>query len=463
MTKHEADTPGHSPGCEIAIIGGGITGVTLALALDRRRIRCTIYEQAAQFRELGAGLGFGSNALRAMHVCDERVLAAYRRVGRHVGAPAGPVWIEFLDGTSPVAARELAPAFTIHAPADGHGAVHRARYLDELVRLLPAGAVRFGKRLHEITQPAGGGKLTMLFSDGTTARADAVVGCDGIKSRTREIVAAGLKNGEEVDARCGYSGKFAYRCLIPMDRVVEELGEARAREPSLWMGPDRHVLTFPIGPSGPGQLLNLVAFVDSGSRSWPSETSLTLPATREDVVRDFRGFGQNVQRLLGMMQAPPDRWGLFDLLDRPLVCFNHGRVLVIGDAAHASTPHHGSGAGFCMEDVAVLASLLEDLDTQPLAAGGAAGLEAAFAALDASRRERCQWLVASSRRSADVMEWREPSFTRGPPDFDAIRRDMETRQSICWDVDMKAMVRAAKEDLRRRINQPQASSELGPQ
>jgi salicylate hydroxylase len=139
---------------------------------------------------------------------------------------------------------------------------------------------------------------------------------------------------------------------------------------------------------------------------------------------------------------------LFDLAAQPLESFNSGRILVIGDAAHASTPHHGSGAGFCMEDVAVLSSLLENRPQDEASCGSARDLEAVFAAFDASRRERDQWLVQSSRRAADVYEWRLPNT--GKDSFEAMRKDIEERQAVCWKVDLDKMISEARVELQRR-------------
>jgi salicylate hydroxylase len=141
------------------------------------------------------------------------------------------------------------------------------------------------------------------------------------------------------------------------------------------------------------------------------------------------------------------QWGLFDLANNPLRSFCSGRILVIGDAAHASTPHHGSGAGFCMEDVAVLSSLLEE-QTQDVDSDPTLDLEAVFTAFDASRRERDQWLVQSSRRAADLYEWRLPNT--GRENFEAMRKDIEERQAVCWGIDLDKAVLEAKADLSRR-------------
>jgi salicylate hydroxylase len=139
---------------------------------------------------------------------------------------------------------------------------------------------------------------------------------------------------------------------------------------------------------------------------------------------------------------------LFDLAAQPLESFYSGRILVIGDAAHASTPHHGSGAGFCMEDVAVLSSLLEDQPQDEVSCGSARDLDAVFAAFDASRRERDQWLVQSSRRAADLYQWRLPNT--GKENFEAMRKDIEERQAVCWGIDLDKAILEARDDLWRR-------------
>jgi salicylate hydroxylase len=251
----------------IAIIGAGITGATLAIGLARRGVSFSVYEQSASPTELGAGLGFGPNAARAMRIVDEKLWAAFmarstRRDLREADPRRGangernggdglkkwdeegrplavqgegeieePVWIEFLDGTADVDARELAPAFRVFARfGDGHGAVHRARWLEVLMGMVPDGVVQFGKRLAGIEDK--GDRVVLRFEDGTTAEADAVVGCDGVKSKVREVVVGGP---EKEAARCGYSGKYAYRCMIPMEKAMEEVGRDRAGCTSLWV------------------------------------------------------------------------------------------------------------------------------------------------------------------------------------------------------------------------------------
>ena len=102
-----------------------------------------------------------------------------------------------------------------------------------------------------------------------------------------------------------------------------------------------------------------------------------------------------------------------------------------------------------MEDVAVLSALLEELVASDETANQTDRLEAVFATFEANRLERDQWLVQSSRRAADVYEWRLPQTGRDY--FEAMQKDIEGRQAVCWGVDLDKAVVEAKTDLRRRL------------
>ncbi|KAI8183532.1 FAD-dependent monooxygenase azaH [Colletotrichum sp. SAR 10_86] len=257
---------------EIAIIGGGIAGVALAISLVKRNVPCTIYEKAQAFGEIGAGLGITPNATRAMKACDPVIYQVFDRV-----AQPDILWT-FFDGSDEK--KDDEPIFTLGDAEAGIRGCHRAHFLDGMIQHLPKDVAKFNKQLDRVEEPYGpSGKLRMVFQDGSTAEADAIVGCDGIKSRTREIVVG----SDHPSATCGFTHKHCYRGLIPMDEALEIIGKKRAMGSNLW-------------------------------------------------------------------------WGLFDLGDHPVPTFSRGRICLIGDAAHASTPHQGAGAGLCIEDAATLAS-----------------------------------------------------------------------------------------------------------
>lgn len=204
---------------EIAIIGGGIAGLTLAIALYHRQVPVTVYEQAPQFGEIGAGVSFSPNAVQAMKVCHRGVYEAFEKVcTRNVWPSKQKVWFDYLNGL------EDTPniAFTI-SNSLGQNGVHRARFLDEIVKLVPKEIARFGKKLRDIKEGSNG-RLVMSFEDGTTAEADAVVGCDGIKSRVRQVIVG----PDHPSAHPVYTHKYAYRGLAPMEQAIEAIGEELA-------------------------------------------------------------------------------------------------------------------------------------------------------------------------------------------------------------------------------------------
>lgn len=207
----------------VAIVGGGIAGLTLAIALQARNINVTVYERAAAFGEIGAGVSFTPNAVDAMKVCHSGVFEAFEKVCTRVTSPqkrADGVFFDYVKGYDPTLSPGERPKieFTIKS-AYGQNAVHRAHFLDEMVKLLPKDIARFGKGLVSVSQE--GEKAVMKFEDGSSASADVVIGCDGIKSRVRRSMF-----GE--NAPCAfpsYTHKYAYRGLIPIEKAIAALGD----------------------------------------------------------------------------------------------------------------------------------------------------------------------------------------------------------------------------------------------
>lgn len=420
---------------EVAIIGGGIAGLTLAIALSQRNVLFKIYEQAPKFGEIGAGVSFSPNAVRAMKLCHRGIYDAFEKVcTRNSWASKQKVWFDYLNGYDQTLKEpgHQEAAFTI-SNSLGQNGVHRARFLDELVKLLPQGVANFGKRLAGITE-SNNGRLRMQFEDGSSAEADAVIGTDGIKSRVRRI----MFGENHPCAHPSYTYKYAYRGLVPMEKAVEAIGEERAKNSCMHMGPNNHVLTFPVNH---GQVLNIVAF-HTTDEDWPDSQRLTRPAKRQDALRDFAGYGPNVMALLKLTKPDLDVWAIFDLKN-PVPQFNKGRVCIAGDAAHATSPHHGAGAGFCIEDSLVMAELLADDRVQT-----AADLEAAFTAFDLNRRARGQWLVESSRFIGDTYEWRAEGVG---DDFKKIEDEINRRNNIIADYDIEAGCGHATQELDRLL------------
>ena len=223
--------------------------------------------------------------------------------------------------------------------------------------------------------------------------------------------------------RCMYAVRPSLFYWVDTDKLL-----------SLQMGYDGHVLTFPVNH---GQTMNVVAFkVDPGE--WPSSTKLTLPSKKEDVYRDFKAFGATVHKIIDMLEPDLDRWAIFDTGDNPMPYYNKGRVVLLGDAGHATSPHHGAGAGMCIEDAAVMAELLID---PRVAENGTRGIAAAFKAYSDQRLERTQWLVQSSRRSGDLYEWRAEGVGK---DFKKIEDECRERDEKIWDGQVSEYIKEAK-------------------
>lgn len=159
----------------IAIVGGGISGVVLGIALQRRGLNVQIYEQAKHFGEIGAGVAFNPAATRAMEVCSPDIYKAFEKVAtRNVWPEKQHVWFDWLDGHADVPVGKEPYYFQLTNDF-GANAVHRAHFLDEVIKLVPEGTTHFSKHLDTIDD--SGSKLVMKFHDGTTAEADASKYC----------------------------------------------------------------------------------------------------------------------------------------------------------------------------------------------------------------------------------------------------------------------------------------------
>ncbi|KAI5272571.1 putative salicylate hydroxylase [Aureobasidium subglaciale] len=423
--------PDSKPLGKIAIVGGGISGVTLAIALLHRGLDVDIFEQAAHFGEIGAGVAFNPAAARAMKICSSDVYDAFEKVAtRNQGEDKQSVWFDWVDAHNDTEVGKQEYAFSI-SNEFGANAVHRAHFLDELVKHVPDGVTHFGKHLDTIEELEDG-KLKLRFHDGTDTTADAV-----------------------------YTHKYAYRGLIPMDKARKELGDDLAQNAKMHMGQDGHVLTFPVNK---GATMNVVAFkVDPGQ--WPSDTKLTLPSEKSHVYKDFEDFGATVHKIIDMLEPNLDCWAIYgktepegtpggernktdastDTGDHPMPYYNKGRVVVVGDAGHATSPHHGAGAGMCIEDSAIMAELLND---PRVAEAGHKGFDAAFQAYSEQRLERTQWLVQSSRRSGDLYEWRAEGVGK---DFEKIEEECRSRDEKLWNGQVKDYIEEAKTLLTKHL------------
>jgi salicylate hydroxylase len=163
---------------DVAIIGGGIVGVILALGLIKRDINVKIYEQSKGFREIGAGIVFTPNAVKSMGILDPRIVDALKRVVTTNGGPDTPndflTWVDGYnhEGIDPNDTTEKL-LFSLYTGYRGFSGCHRAHFMDEIAKLMPEGHIVFGKRLETYVDRGEDSKVLMKFVDGTTTEADA--------------------------------------------------------------------------------------------------------------------------------------------------------------------------------------------------------------------------------------------------------------------------------------------------
>ncbi|KAL4883596.1 hypothetical protein BJY04DRAFT_216419 [Aspergillus karnatakaensis] len=221
---------------DLAIVGGGIAGLCLALAIKTHtNIPVTLYEAAPAFGEIGAGVAFGPNAVRALSFISPAFREGFSKIATGNLDPAKQsTWFDFrvgVDGPDEDArARGVKAGMylgSVTEPEPHSGLVNRARLLDVLVDLLPAGFGEFSKVLSGLEDRGDG--VVLRFEDGTHATHSAVVGCDGIKSRIRPVLLPATAVGGHPASRATFTGKYCYRGMIPMDVAVSKLGAELAR------------------------------------------------------------------------------------------------------------------------------------------------------------------------------------------------------------------------------------------
>ncbi|WP_296389883.1 FAD-dependent monooxygenase [Williamsia sp.] len=314
----------------VAVVGAGIGGLTAGIALRARGIDATVYEQASELKALGAGVSIATNGSRILTRLGlgDRLHAVAGAFDRYAfrnwqGDPiAGePSRLSFGD-----------PATTWF--------LHRGEFQQVLSDALPTGALRLGHRVVGATEHADG--IEVDFADGTSVEADLLIGADGIHSHIQGMVSEPADPVSE--------GVMAYRALIPTDRLD---GVVDMSICAMWLGPQRSFLTYPVSD---GALLNVVAFAPTNLdviESW------TAPGDVNELADTYAGWDPRVGDIIGAMDAT-FRWGIYDR--EPLDRWSTGRIALLGDSAHAVTPHLGQGANQAVEDAATLAVVLRDCD-----------------------------------------------------------------------------------------------------
>ena len=388
----------------ILISGGGIGGLAAALALLRRGVAVEIYEQAAELREIGAGVQIAANGTRvldALGVADTlapRICAAAAKEVRMWNT--GQTWPLFDLGEDSVR-RFGAPYWMIHR-ADLHAA------LADAVRAIDPSALHLGATSTGVTQDAGG--VTLHLAGGRSARGAALVAADGVHSSIRAQLHG--------DTARRFTGLMAWRGLAPMERLPEEL---RRPVGTNWVGPGGHVITYPLRG---GEILNFVGLVENAG--WTSE-SWTEAGTPAECHADFDGWHQRIHDVIAVM-GTPYRWALVGR--DPLGHWGEGRVTLLGDAAHPTLPFLAQGACMALEDALVLARCIEARPADPTWA---------LRRYEDLRRDRTRAIVEGS--TANLARFHNPVLAQPGAAEDYVTREWEpekVRKRYDWLFDYDA-------------------------
>lgn len=313
----------------IAVVGGGIGGLTAALSLRQTGFEVDVYEQAPELTEVGGGINMGPNAVRVL-----RGLGLGPGLDREGIRPIGTHQRRWQDGHTLQQARLNPLCEELYGAP--HMTLHRADLLAVIASGFPAGRIHLGHRLVGFADQ--GDRVVARFENGAEIGVDVLVSADGIHSTVRARLF-----GEEAPA---FAGCVAYRGLVPVERIADlglELGNQS------WVGPGGHFVHYFVSR---GRLLNFVGWTEHDT--WNRE-NWTDRATISRALAAFQAWHPQVRRII----AAADTCFIWALFDRdPLPRWSLGRVTLLGDACHPMYPFMGQGAAQAIEDGAALAACL---------------------------------------------------------------------------------------------------------
>ena len=351
----------------IAVVGAGMGGLAVAATLRRVGIEVAVYEQAARFARIGAGIQMMPNSMKVLRGIgiEDRLRATSFAPFSHLNR----------DGYSGEITRELPmPESLYGAP---YLCMHRAELQAALASAVPAEIVHLGKKLVGLDQ--AGGRVTLSFADGSHAAADAVVGADGVHSVVRDIIVG-------PDAPI-HKGRIAYRAVFPTKLMGGfDIGRSRTK----WWGSDRHIVIYYTTKAR-----SEVYFVTSVPEpaEWLTKESWSAKGDVKELRAAYDGFHRDVRNVL---EACPDchKWAILER--EPLPRWSDGRVVLLGDAAHPMTPYMAQGAATSIEDAAILARCLDAVQAEDI--------EAAFKRYEAHRKPRTSVVQAISSANTWMKE-----------------------------------------------------------
>lgn len=367
----------------IAIIGGGLGGITAAILLQRSGFAPVVYEQAPQLDRIGAGINLWPNTTRLL-----KAIGLEEEMEKIGMMPETWYNCEWDTGRIYFSQPEKEWDETYGGP---HLILHRGDLQGIMASRLPPGSLQFGKKLVGLDENPDSSVL-IRFADGTSAEADVVIGADGINSMVREV----LLGPEEPK----YSGNVAYRAVFPSAR----LGDYRLRSDAgkYWSDDrhpaqeDRHFIFYHLDRARK----ELYFVTGSPEPNWDGGAN-PVNCSIDEIKECYVGFHEEVQRIIDACPKAT-KWPM--LVRDPLPFWSRGRVVLLGDACHPMKPHMGQGAGMAMEDATVLVRCLADCNGD---------FEGAFELYRANRIGRATRIQSISNRNIWLRYPTDPTWCFG--------------------------------------------------
>lgn len=356
---------------EIAIIGAGMGGLTTGIALKKFGHQVTIYEQAEQILPIGAAISLWSNGVKCLN---------YLGLTEQVAKLGGQMNdLAYIDGLNGEVMTQFSLAPLIEEVGQRPYPVSRAELQNMLMDAFGRQDIQLGKKMVSIEDK--GQHVEIGFQDGSTASAALLIGADGTHSMTRQYVL-----GKQVERR--YAGYVNWNGLV---EISEDL--APAQQWTTFVGEGKRASLMPVAEH------RFYFFFD-----------VPLPAGLENqrleyktlLKQYFSGWCSQVQRLIDSIdEQKTNRVEIHDI--EPFTRFYKGRVVILGDAAHSTTPDIGQGGCQAMEDAVYLARALQ-INTL--------GLEDALKRYQNKRNERANELLLRARKRCDVTHMKDEQITK---------------------------------------------------
>ncbi|WJY15796.1 FAD-dependent urate hydroxylase HpxO [Pectobacteriaceae bacterium CE90] len=352
------------------VIGAGIGGLCAAVALKKVGIACDVFEAVAEIKPVGAAISIWPNGVKCMN---------HLGMGDIMDRSGGPMhYIAYQDYQQARIMTRFSLKPLVNRVGERPCPVARAELQGQMLDFWGRKSVQFGKRVNRIEENAGG--VSAYFSDGSVAQGDFLIAADGTHSAIRPYVL-----GYTPERR--YAGYVNWNGLVPIDETI-----APADQWTTFVGEGKRVSLMPVADG------RFYFFFDV---PLPKGLAEDRQSVRQDLQRYFSGWCLPVQQLIERIdQHTTNRIEIHDI--DPFNQLVRGRVALLGDAGHSTTPDIGQGGCAAMEDAVVLGQVLASHDR----------IESALLNYQQQRRDRVRDLVLKARKRCDITHGKEMPQTQ---------------------------------------------------